>query len=167
MINYDKTELNKIDENIFKLIGSDWMLVTAGSIDKFNTMTASWGAFGVLWNKPVSFIFVRPARYTYEFLQKNVNFSLTFFDEKYRKALNICGTKSGRDTDKVREAGLTPRTSKSGLVYFEEAKLVIECTKLYFHDITPENILLPSINNLYNNDYHRMYIGEITGIMKK
>jgi flavin reductase (DIM6/NTAB) family NADH-FMN oxidoreductase RutF len=100
-------------------------------------------------------------------LQKNVNFSLTFFDEKYRKALNICGTKSGRDTDKVREAGLTPRTSKSGLVYFEEAKLVIECTKLYFHDITPENILLPSINNLYNNDYHRMYIGEITGIMKK
>ncbi len=166
MIKYEKTQLNKIDENPFKLIGSDWMLITAGDKKSFNTMTASWGGVGVLWNKPVSYIFVRPTRYTYEFIEKSKGYSLSFFDEKYRKALSICGTKSGRDTDKVKEAGLTPVVSDTGIVHFDEAKLVLECSKLYFQDIDPANFLDPSINSLYDNDYHRMYIGEITGIIK-
>lgn len=167
MINFSKTDLNKIDENVFKLIGSDWMLITSGTKDSFNTMTASWGGMGVLWHKPVSYIFVRPQRYTYEFLEKNKTYSLSFFDEKYRKALNICGTKSGRELDKVKEAGLTPEVSENGIVHFAEAKLVLECSKLYFQDINPANFLDPSINTIYDNDYHRMYIGEITKIIKK
>lgn len=167
MIKYEKTDLHKIEENPFKLIGSDWMLITAGDENLFNTMTASWGGVGVLWNKPVSYIFVRPSRYTYEFLEKNKTFSLSFFDEKYRKALSICGSKSGRDTDKVKEAGLTPVVSESGIVHFSEAKLVIECTKLYYQDIDPSNFLDPAIEGFYNDDYHRMYIGEITQIITK
>jgi len=167
MINYSKTDLNVIDENVFKLIGSDWMLITAGTKESFNTMTASWGGFGVLWNKPVSYIFVRPQRYTYEFLEKNQSYSLSFFDEKYRKALSLCGSKSGRDLDKVKETGLTPVVSGNGIVNFDEAKLVIECSKMYYQDIDPANFLDKSSSGLYNNDYHRMYIGEITGIIKK
>jgi len=167
MINFSKTDLNRIDENVFKLIGSDWMLITAGTKDSFNTMTASWGGMGVLWNKPVTYIFVRPQRYTYEFLEKNKSYSLSFFDEKYRKALTICGSKSGRDIDKVKEAGLTSVVSDNGIVHFSEAKLVVECSKLYYQDIDPSHFLDKSINELYDNDYHRMYIGEITGIVKK
>lgn len=167
MIDYGKTDLNRIDENTFKLIGSDWMLITAGTKDSFNMMTASWGGLGVLWNWPVSYIFVRPTRYTYEFLEKNSFYSLSFFDERYRKALSICGAKSGRDTDKVREAGLTPVVSENGIVHFDEAKLVLECRKLYYQDIDPARFLDSTIERLYNNDYHRMYIGEITKIIKK
>ncbi len=167
MIKYSETDLNKIDENIFKLIGSDWMLITAGTEDSFNTMTASWGGLGVLWNKPVSYIFVRPQRYTYEFLEKNKSYSLSFFDEKYRKALSLCGSKSGRDLDKVKEAGLTPVVSDDGIVHFAEAKLVLECSKLYYQDIDPSHFLDKAIEQFYNKDYHRMYIGEIKNIIKK
>lgn len=167
MINFSKTDLNKIDENVFKLIGSDWMLITAGTEGSFNTMTASWGGLGVLWNRPVSYIFVRPQRYTYEFLERNDSYSLSFFDEKYRKALSLCGSKSGRDIDKVKESGLTPEVSENGIVHFSEAKLAVECRKLYYQDIDPSRFLDKSINGLYDNDYHRMYIGEITSIIKK
>ncbi len=167
MIKFFETDLNKIDENVFKLIGTDWMLITAGTKDSFNTMTASWGGMGVLWNKPVTYIFVRPQRYTYEFLEREKSYSLSFFDEKYRKALTLCGSKSGRDIDKVREAALTPVVSENGIVYFAEAKLVVECSKMYYQDIDPANFLDPSINGMYNNDYHRMYIGQITKIIKK
>ena len=166
MINFAKTDLHRIDENVFKLIGSDWMLLTAGMGKSFNMMTASWGGMGVLWNKPVTYIFVRPTRYTYEFIEKNKTYSLSFFDEKYRKALNLCGTKSGRDIDKVKESGLTPVVSENGIVHFKEAKLVLECTKLYYQDIDPAHFLDPAINKLYDNDYHRMYIGQIIKIIK-
>ena len=167
MIDYKKTDLDMIDESVFKLIGSDWMLVTAGAINSFNTMTASWGGMGILWNKPVSYIFIRPTRHTYEFIERNSTYTLSFFSEKYRKALTLCGTKSGRDVDKAKEAGLTPEETKNGSVSFEEARLVIECKKLYFQDIDPSHFLDGSIEKMYDNDYHRMYIGEITGIRKK
>jgi flavin reductase (DIM6/NTAB) family NADH-FMN oxidoreductase RutF len=167
MINFAKTDLNRIDENVFKLIGSDWMLLTAGTEKSFNMMTASWGGMGVLWNKPVTYIFVRPSRYTYGFIEKNEVYSISFFDEKYRKALTLCGTKSGRDIDKVKESGLTPVISDTGIVHFSEAKLVLECRKLYYQDIDPAHFLDPAINGMYDSDYHRMYIGAITRIIKK
>lgn len=158
--------INPVDitENTFKLIGNDWMLITAGNPAKFNTMTASWGGLGVLWNKKVCFCFIRPQRYTFEFMERETNFTLSFFEDKYRPALNLCGTKSGRDIDKVKEAGLTPIEGSSGAVCFNEAKLIIECRKIYFQDIDPANFLEETIEKNYTNkDYHRMYIGEITG----
>jgi flavin reductase (DIM6/NTAB) family NADH-FMN oxidoreductase RutF len=164
---FKKPDLTMIDENIFKLIGEDWMLVTSGNISSFNTMTASWGGMGVLWNKPVSYIFIRPTRYTYGFIEKNNTYTLSFFSEKYRKALTLCGTKSGRDIDKAKEAGITPEEAESGTVYFKEARLAFECRKLYFQDIDPSHFLDSSIEKMYDNDYHRMYVGEITGIRKK
>lgn len=159
----------QITDNVFELVGSDWMLVTAGTPDSFNTMTASWGGFGVLWNKDICWCVIRPGRYTYEFIEKNDTFTLSFFTEDYRDALNLCGTKSGRDIDKAAEAGLTPTAGRlEGTTGFAEARLVIECRKLYFQDIDPKHFLDPDIDRNYpQKDYHRMYVGEIVNCLVK
>jgi flavin reductase (DIM6/NTAB) family NADH-FMN oxidoreductase RutF len=163
-----KVSADELKDNVFKLIGADWMLITAGNVNSYNTMTASWGAMGVLWNKNVCFCFIRPARHTRLFVEKNKSFTLSFFDEKYRNALNLCGTISGRDSDKAKEAGITPVESPSGSVCFSEARLVIECKKIYFQDIDYANFLDESIGANYpKKDYHRMYVGEITGCYVK
>lgn len=156
--------------NAIKLIGKDWMLITAGNLNSYNTMTASWGAMGMLWNKPVVFIFIRPQRYTFEFVEKNELFTCCFFDKGYRKALNYCGANSGRDVDKAAETSLHPAVSPLGSVIFEEAKLFFECSKIAQQDIDPKSFLSPEIQKNYpGKDYHRMYIGEITfcGIKNK
>jgi len=165
---FKKLSPQEINENVFKLVGSDWMLITAGTKEKFNTMTASWGGLGVLWQKNVSFCTIRPGRYTYEFVESSDKYTLAFFDNKYKKALSICGSKSGRDTDKVAEAGITPVEISPDAVAFDEAKLVIECRKIYYQDLQPENFLNPDIDKNYpNKDYHRMYIGEIVNCYVK
>ena len=84
-------------EDVIKAIGKEWMLVTAGTPDKFNTMTASWGGVGYLWNKAVAFVFIRPERYTHEFVENNERLTLAFLGNENREILNFCGTKSGRD----------------------------------------------------------------------
>ena len=113
-----------LTDNPFKLIGKDWMLITSGTTASFNTMTASWGGLGVLWEKKVAFCFIRPTRHTYEFVERSQYFTLSFFTERHRKALSFCGSHSGRDTDKIKGAGLTPAHG-GGFVYFEEARLVM------------------------------------------
>lgn len=151
-----------INENFIELIGYDWMLITAGEIESFNTMTAAWGGTGFLWNKAVAFIFVRPQRYTYEFTEKYENFTLCFFDETYRDILKFCGTHSGRDVDKVKECELTPCKTRGSGIYFKESRLVLECKKLYYDDINPENFIDKGLEKIYAmKDYHRIYIGEV------
>jgi flavin reductase (DIM6/NTAB) family NADH-FMN oxidoreductase RutF len=151
------------NENVTGLLAEQWMLITPGVPGRWNTMTASWGGFGHLWDMDVAFVFVRPSRHSYGFMEKEEGFTLSFFDEKHRKALDICGSKSGRNTDKAKEAGITPVNSPGGSVYFAEARLVIECRKIYFQDINPGNFLDTSIAGNYpKKDYHRMYIGEVT-----
>ena len=156
---------NEISQNPFELIDDDWFLLSAGDVDSFNTMTASWGGMGVLWNKPVVFCFVRPQRYTYKFMESNKLFTMSFFDDRYRDALSLCGKVSGRQTDKMKATGLKPFESPGGSVFYEQAKLMLECRKLYFSDITPENFLVDGIDANYpKKDYHRMYIGEIVSV---
>lgn len=155
--------------NPVNMIANDWMLITAGNKESFNTMTASWGGIGHLWNKPVAFIFIRSQRYTFEFVEKSELFSLSFFEGSYRQALNICGTKSGRNTDKVKEAGLTPLFSPEGTPLFREANLVFECRKLYGQQMTEDNFIDTSIlSNFYpHKDIHKLYIGEIVNAWTK
>jgi len=157
-----KIEPQDINQNPFTLIDDDWFLLTAGTLDAFNTMTASWGGMGILWNKPVVFCFVRPHRYTYKFMESNEFFTMSFFDESYRAAMNLCGKVSGRQTDKMKATGLKPIESPKGSIFYEQSKLMLECRKLYFSDIIPENFLVQGIHANYpKKDYHRMYIGEI------
>lgn len=154
--------------NPFNMIGKQWMLITCGTKEAFNTMTASWGALGVQWNKPVAHCLIRPSRYTYEFMESNDYFTLSFYPEKYREMLNLCGSKSGRDVDKVNATGLTPVTADCGAVYFEEAETVIVCRKLYYTDIDKKHFLTEDIEKNYNGkDYHRLYTAEIVEILEK
>ncbi|MCR5456035.1 MAG: flavin reductase [Bacteroidales bacterium] len=159
----DLTKIAKHD--IFKLISKDWMLITAGNQEKFNTMTASWGGFGYIWNRPVAFIFIRESRYTRGFVENGERLTLSFYDEKYRKALQICGSKSGRDIDKVKEAGLTPKFLNNNTVTFAEAHTTVSCRKL-FSSTMEENQFADS--EIFNQFYvkapggkHIMYIVEI------
>lgn len=159
-------EANELADNVFSLIGKDWMLITSGTTDNYNTMTANWGGMGYLWHKNVCFIFVRHSRYTYEFMERYDNFSLCFFPEEWRNALTICGKKSGRDIDKAKETGLKPIPGKYQTTAFDQSRLIIECKKLHYQDINPQQFLDPTIKkNFYeDNDYHRMYVGEILSI---
>lgn len=157
-----------IRDNVFKLIGSDWMLIAAGTRDFFNMMTASWGGLGVLWNRNIAICFIRPQRYTYDLMERSEHFTLSFFGEAYREALNLCGFKSGRQVDKVAAAGLTPVAGETGAVYFAEARLVLECRKIYFQDLDPTHFLDSAIYKNYpGRDYHRMYLGEIVHCLAK
>lgn len=114
---FKETKPELLSDNAFKLIGKDWMLITAGTPESFNTMTASWGGLGVLWERKVAFCFIRPTRYTREFVERSQNFTLSFFEETHRKALGFIGSHSGRDTDKIKETGLTP-VKEEGIVLF-------------------------------------------------
>jgi flavin reductase (DIM6/NTAB) family NADH-FMN oxidoreductase RutF len=157
-----------LNESTFKLLDKDWTLISAGKAGHFNMMTASWGGFGILWNQPVAFIFVRPPRYTYEFLEQYDGFTLNFFGPGYRSILNFCGSKSGRSVDKMRESGLVPMETETGNIFFKEARLVFECSKIYYQDIQPGQFLDPQIEKNYpKKDYHRMYIGRIEKIFKQ
>lgn len=166
-LEYREIDPMAIEGNLISLIASDWMLVTAGNRQKFNTMTANWGGSGYLWNKPVVFVFIRPERYTYEFVESSDGFTLTFFDEKYRAALNLCGMKSGRDCDKVSEASLTPYFTELGYPAFKEARLVMECRKLYADTLTKDAFLdSEPLRTHYSTKggIHKLYIAEIVRV---
>lgn len=162
-------EVNPLELNCnpFQMIGKDWALVTAGDETGCNTMTVSWGNMGIMWNKNIVTIFIRPQRYTKEFLDRFDNFTVTFYEETARDALKLCGSKSGRDFDKIKAASLTP-VHENGTTYFEEARLVLECKKIYLDKIRPEGFLDPSIQQNYiAGDYHLIYMGEITRVLEK
>ena len=145
-----------------------WFLLTSGDWQKnhFNTMTVAWGFFGIMWNRPVASVVVRPVRYTYGFMEEHDDFSLSAFPREFKKDLNLLGSRSGRDGDKVSETGLHPVASPViGSPSFREAELIIECRKIYFDDFKPENFIDPDIDKNYpQKDYHRIYFGEILKI---
>ena len=166
---FQKIDPKTLDENVFSLIHDKWMLVSAGTADRCNTMTASWGGLGILWNRCVATCYIRPQRYTLEFVEREDCFTLSFFGEEYRKALALCGSKSGRDVDKVKECGFTVAGAACGAPYFEEAGLVLVCRKLYRQPMEPGCFLDGSLieKNYPGGDFHIMYVGEIVECLKK
>ena len=166
-MSFKEINIRQIDQSAVKMINDEWALVTAGSEEKWNTMTVSWGGLGELWGRDAAFIFIRPQRYTREFVEKSEFFTLSFFRGKYKKELSLCGSKSGRDIDKAAATGLTP-VFKDGAVFFEQAELVLVCKKIAFQDIDPAGFLDESIEENYpSKDYHRMYVGKILKTYKK
>lgn len=163
----DFSELDpyKLNENVFNLLDKKWMLITAGSSENFNMMTASWGGLGVLWNKPVVTLYIRPQRYTFKFVESNKNFNISFYDQEYKPALNFCGSKSGREFNKAKETGLTPVTTPNGCVTFKESYLSIDCVKLYADNLKSSQFIdISLIEKIYpSKDFHRFYIGGIIG----
>lgn len=152
----------------FTMIGKEWMLVSAEKDGKVNTMTASWGGLGILWNKHVAFVFLRPQRYTKEFVDANDHLSLSFYDETYRKQLSYLGTISGRDEDKISKADLHVAHVED-VPYFEEANTVLVCRKLYAQNLE-ENCFIDAdlvAKNYVAKDFHMMYVVEIEKVLVK
>lgn len=156
--------MDRLHGNMFN---KDWALVTAGNLKNFNTMTVSWGGFGTLWSKPVVTVYVKPIRYTYQYLENNDYFTVSFYDQKYKKDLGILGSKSGRDLDKIALTSLNPKEVENS-VTFEEASITILCRKIYAQDLDVSKMPADVIENYYKTEKeHRMYIGEVVEIIEK
>lgn len=165
---FKEIKYKELQLNPFTKIGDEWMLIAAGNRNKFNAMTASWGAMGFIWNKPALTIYIRPQRFTKEFVDSSAMFTVNFFGPEHRKAMALCGAKSGRDGDKIAEAGLTPYFVDE-TVSFNEASLVFVCRKM-FHTPLPQDAFDQKANiaEWYpDKDFHTMYIGEVLKVLKK
>lgn len=165
---FKRIKPEEITGNPFQMINDQWMLITGGDATAFNSMTASWGALGIQWSKPVAHCLVRPTRYTYPLMNDGAYYTLSFYGEEYRDQLMYFGTISGRDEDKAKGSGFTPKVLDCGAVCYEEANLVIACKKIYTYEIQPERFLDPGIEENYPlKDYHRVYVGEIVEVWTK
>lgn len=165
---FKKEQIRSFQSEIFKLIGEDWILLTAGDKSGFNPMTASWGGLGILWQKPIAICFIRPTRHTYEFANKSDIITFSFLTEEYRSILQYCGSKSGKDVDKIRETGLIPVETEGGGITYKQAKLCIESRVLYRDDLIPEKLSADIDKMFYlKKDYHRFFIGEVMNIYRK
>ncbi len=161
-------DISALSGDFFTKLKKEWMLVTAGNKNSFNTMTASWGGIGILWNKNVSFVFIRKSRYTLEFVDSNEYYSLSFFNGKLMDKLLFCGRNSGRDTDKIKETGLIPVFDNKA-PYFEQAETILVCRKLYKQEMTTENFIDKDLISEYysDNDIHDIFVGEIVDVLVK
>lgn len=168
MSNWKTITPEELQKNPFVLIGKDWGLVTAGTKEKVNTMTVSWGGVGIMWGKPVAFVFIRPQRYTKTFVDNNETFSLSFYDESMRSMLSYMGSHSGKDVDKIKEMNLTT-VFEDSTPYFEEATTVFCLKKLYKQEMQETCFVDKScIEKWYEaKDYHHMYVCEIQKVLIK
>ena len=164
---FKKVDPKTLDLNPFAAIGDQWMLITAGTPEHCNTMTASWGGMGVLWGVPMATVYIRPQRYTKGFVDGNEYFTLSFFPESCRPQLNLCGTKSGREIDKVKECGFTVVADEYGAPWFDQAELVLVCRKRMSVPMEEERIPADVREKQYHGDYHEMYWGEIVEALIK
>lgn len=159
--------IRDIKDNFVKMIADDWALVSAADGKDWNTMTISWGGVGELWGKDVVFVFIRPQRYTKDFMDASDYFTVSFFDEQYKDALKVCGTKSGRTCDKISLAGLSAEFDGEA-VYPAQAKLVVKCRKIAVQKMDNSGFIDSSIESNYSaGDYHFVYIGEVEKILEK
>lgn len=164
---FKEIAIEDLQLNPFQKISRQWMLITAGDELESNTMTASWGGLGIMWGKNVATAYIRPQRYTKEFVDNNDLFTLSFLPEEKREALNICGRVSGRDVeDKWAEAGLHPYYV-DGTTAVEEAEMVLVCKKLYAQEMYPECFIETECDTKWypQADYHTMYIAEIVKVL--
>ena len=156
------------NENSFNMIGKDWLLITAEKDGRVNTMTASWGGLGIMWNKKVAYIFIRPQRYTREFVDSADRLSISVLPNSYRKELGYLGRVSGRDEDKISNANLTVKKYED-VPYFDEARLTLICKKLYAQALKEECFIDKGIIDQWypERDYHIMYVVEVEKILEK
>ena len=152
----------------FHKLDKEWALLAAGNSSSYNAMTVSWGFLGTLWAIPAATVYLRPQRYTLEFLERERYYTLSFFPFEYKEALAYLGKVSGREGDKISKTGLTPVfDNTAGSPHFEQAELVLVCRKLYTDDIKPDHFVDNTIppDKYPQKDYHRFFIGEVVEIL--
>lgn len=165
---WQKIAIKDFETQPFRLIGTQWMLITARHPDgRVNTMTASWGGLGIMWNKPVALIVIRPSRYTKEMVDAAEIFSLSFLPAAYKKQLGYLGRVSGRDEDKIERSKLT-LIDLDGAPAFAESELILTCRKAYRQVYDPAGFIDPSIAENYpQRDYHTLYLAEVITIRRR
>ncbi len=165
-MSFREIKAKEIGENFIKNIADEWMLITAGSEDGYNMMTASWGFVGEMWGNDTVVAVVRPQRYTMEFINKSDYFTLSFYGDR-KDIHKVCGSLSGRDVDKTKLTGLTP-VFTDDTVYFNEARLVIICKKQYVAPLYEQGFLDKQIlDKWYDGDLHNMIFGKIEKVLIK
>lgn len=158
---------DKIPGNYIKLL-NEWTLITSGTAEQTNVMTASWGGLGVFWEKPVAFCFLNPTRYSVQTMDKGDTYTISFYTEAYKDNLKYCGSVSGRTTDKIKGSGLTPVKTPSGATAFAEAWMILECKKIVSQQLSPDAVVDKNLPADWSKDgYHKMYIGEILNVWIK
>lgn len=155
-----------LNTDVFSIFDKKWALLTAGRKDKFNSMTISWGGLGTLWGKLVATVYVKPIRYTHDFMEQSEYFTISFYEETYRKSLGLFGSLSGKDVDKVKAAGFHPFTVGDA-VTFREAHLTLLCKKIYRQDLDTSVMPRDVAEDFYETEAaHTMYIGEVMEIIE-
>lgn len=169
MGDFKEISIKDLTATFSSLIGENYALITVGDKNNMNMMTASWGTMGIMWNKNVVNMVVRPSRYTYEYMVNNECFTLNFLEEGNQEIYSFCGTKSGRDYDKVKETGLIPIEVSDSCFAFDKSKYVFVCKKLYSQPMDLNCFNSTKVGNqLYpNNDIHVQFIAEIEKIYIK
>lgn len=162
-------DIKTLAPEIFTIFHEGTPLLTAGDRTGHNAMTIGWAQLGTLWSRPVCTVYVRPQRHTFGFINDADCFTVSCLPGDYRQALVYCGTKSGRDTDKLADCGLTVDYADGDAPYIEQAKLVFVCRKLYQQDLKQEHFLDAATDaRCYpQHDYHRMYVGEVVRVLEK
>ena len=162
---YRTVEPKNIKDNLIKCFADEWALITAGNNDGYNMMTASWGFAGEMWGEDSLAVVVRPQRYTMEFLENNEYFTVSFYGDR-KDVHKICGSKSGRDVDKTKEAGLTSVKGEK-YVYFKEARMVLVVKKQFMSRMSEENFIDKTILDKWypEKDYHNLIIGKIEKVL--
>ena len=165
---FKEISIKDIKENAVELLDSKWGLVTAGDKNALNMMTVSWGALGELWGLDMVTVYIRPQRYTVKFLEEQNYFTLSFYPDELKYIHGVCGSKSGRDTDKVKECGLTPVFDENA-PFFDEAGLVLVCKKVAKGEFAPEQFIDKSLieANYPLNDFHYIYYGAVEKVLIK
>lgn len=166
---FKKLECFDLPRDIIGELSRNWALLSAGNSESFNMMTVSWGSFGFIWGSPALTVFVRPQRFTMSFMEKSQNFALSFFPPEFKESLALCGSKSGRNIDKLAQSKLNAWFTPSGTPAFKEAKLVIEAQKIYQQDIDLKSFIDESLPAKWypGGDFHKAFTGRICGIWTK
>lgn len=165
--------IKEFNTDIFKLFDDHWALVTAGTPEDYNTMTISWGSLGTIWaprgnGRQIATIYIKPSRYTFNYLEKSDYYTISFFPESCRRDLAYLGSHSGRDGDKLAQTNLTPVEKTHGTMGFKEASLTLVCHKLYSDSFKKENIPAEIVAAYYDGEEpHHFYIGEIVDFDEK
>ncbi|MGN0535643.1 MAG: flavin reductase [Eubacterium sp.] len=164
---FKEIELTEVKDNFVSLFKNNWALVTSGDEEKFNTMTVSWGAVGELWGKDTATIYIRPQRYTEEFINSKDYFTVSFYPVDMKKRIHgVCGSKSGRDVDKAKECGLTVNFSEKA-PFFDEAQLVLVCRKMAKAVFNPADFIDETVDSQWypDKDYHYVYYGAVEKVL--
>jgi Conserved protein/domain typically associated with flavoprotein oxygenases, DIM6/NTAB family len=157
-----KIDLKTMTPEVFRVFGTNNALLTAGDRSACNTMTVGWCGLGRVWNLPACTVYVRPERYTWSFMEKQDFFTLSVLPAADHDKMVFCGTKSGRDTDKLGACGLSVQYGEGDAPLIAQAEWALVCRKLYAQDLKPEFVLDSRVDRFYQGEgWHRMYVGEV------